>query len=213
MAGIDHTIICFHNGKLMRSLYKSDDDSYESAIPFEYSRDAELLGVDIKKKENIPVIFTLSRFRQWLAKHLLDNPPAEYTGYFHKDDIQIFTYESESYNVIFYLQGNESYVMLGGYGHYMNPYTHFYERGYGEEFERRMAKECFEWLFSHVFEDCARTWFDGTISKEETDLMKLEKRFHYKSYWDMTKEEREMYYMRGKMIEYDDQPWMDKKEG
>ena len=43
--------------------------------------------------------------------------------------------------------------------------------------------------------------------------MKLEKRFHYKSYWDMTKEEREMYYMRGKMIEYDDQPWMDKKEG
>lgn len=43
MAGIDHTIICFHNGRLMRSLYKSDGDSYESVIPFEYSKDAELV--------------------------------------------------------------------------------------------------------------------------------------------------------------------------
>ena len=54
MAGIDHTIICFHNGKLMRSLYKPDGDSYESAIPFEYSRDAELIKPKASIKKIIP---------------------------------------------------------------------------------------------------------------------------------------------------------------
>ena len=41
------------------------------------------------------------------------------------------------------MNGDESYVLLGGYGHWRNPYTHFFHRGYGEVFERQMGKECY----------------------------------------------------------------------
>ena len=46
MAGIDHTIIAFHNGKLMRNEVKVEVDQYTSLIPFQYTRDGELYGVD-----------------------------------------------------------------------------------------------------------------------------------------------------------------------
>lgn len=126
MAGIDHTIICFHNGKLMRSLYKPDGDSYESAIPFEYSRDAELIKPKASIKKIIPYECSTGRFRQWFGEHFMELLPREYIGYFHEDDIRIFTYQSENYNTIFYLKDDESYTMLGGYGHYDNVYTHFF---------------------------------------------------------------------------------------
>lgn len=159
MAGIDHTIICFHNGRLMRSLYKSDGDSYESVIPFEYSKDAELVKPKASIKKIIPYECSTGRFRQWFGEHFMELLPREYIGYFHEDGIRIFTYQSENYNAIFYLKDDESYVMLGGYGHYGNVYTHFFERGYGEKFERKMAKECYRWLFREVFPYCWSTMF------------------------------------------------------
>lgn len=203
MAGIDHTIICFHNGKLMRSLYKADDDSYESAIPFEYSRDAELIKPKVSTKKMIPYSCSTGRFRQWFGKHFMDLLPRKYIGYFHEDDIRIFTYQSENYNAIFYLKDDESYVMLGGYGHYDNVYTHFFERGYGQGLERKMAKECYRWLFEEVFSYCWSVIFKDRAHEDEADLFRLQKKFHYKNFWDMTREEREEDY-KHELIDYDD---------
>ena len=50
MAGIDHTIIAFHNGKLMRNEVKVEVDQYTSLIPFQYTRDGELYGVDLIRR-------------------------------------------------------------------------------------------------------------------------------------------------------------------
>lgn len=51
MAGIDHTIIAFHNGKLMRNEVKVEGDQYTSLIPFQYTRDGELYGVVFVKRK------------------------------------------------------------------------------------------------------------------------------------------------------------------
>lgn len=203
MAGADHTIICFHNGKLMRSLYKPDGDSYESVIPFEYSRDAELVKPKASIKKIIPYECSTGRFRQWFGEHFMELLPREYIGYFHEDGIRIFTYQSENYNAIFYLKDDESYVMLGGYGHYVNVYTHFYKCGYGESFERKMAKECYRWLFEKVFTPCWVYSFTKEDYKEGLDLFYFREKFHYKNFWDMTKEEREEDY-KHELMDYDE---------
>lgn len=203
MAGIDHTIICFHNGKLMRSLYKPDGDSYESVIPFEYSRDAELIKPKASIKKIIPYECSTGRFRKWFGEHFMELLPREYIGYFHEDNIRIFTYQSENYNTIFYLKDDESYTMLGGYGHYDNVYTHFFERGYGEKLERKMAKECYKWLFREVFPYCWSIIFKDRAYEDEADLFHLQEKFHYKDFWDMTREEREEDY-KHELMDYDD---------
>lgn len=48
----------------------------------------------------------------------------------------------------------DAYVIFGGYGHYTNPYLHFYHRGYGIQVERKMCKECYKWLMEHVLKEC-----------------------------------------------------------
>lgn len=60
MAGIDHTIIAFHNGKLMRNEVKVEVDQYTSLIPFQYTRDGELYGVDFDKKIEIPQYYSIT---------------------------------------------------------------------------------------------------------------------------------------------------------
>lgn len=160
MAGIDHTIICFHNGRLIRSLYKPAGDSYEPAIPFEYSRDAELIKPKASTKKMIPYSCSTGRFRQWFGKHFMDLLPRKYIGYFHEDGIRIFTYQSESYNAIFYLKDDESYVMLGGYGHYGNVYTHFLsvdmEKSLKEKWLRSVIGGCLERCFLIVGALCLK---------------------------------------------------------
>ena len=53
----------------------------------------------------------------------------------------------------FYVTKTDAYVVLGGYGHWKNVYTHFMHRGYGEEFEEKMASEAYHWLWNEVLED------------------------------------------------------------
>ena len=105
--------------------------------------------------------------------------------------------QPEDYNVTFYMNGDESYVLLGGYGHWRNPYTHFFHRGYGEVFERQMGKECYEWLCEDVLSD---------LVGNESDEAYLRRchRLRFKRYWDMNEEERAVY-LNTKLIDYDEE--------
>ena len=66
--------------------------------------------------------------------------------YIHHDSI------NQSY-ASFYVTKTDAYVVLGGYGHWKNVYTHFMHRGYGEEFEEKMASEAYHWLWNEVLKD------------------------------------------------------------
>ena len=195
MAGIDHTVICFHNGRLMRSLIeeKGVGDAWVSLVPFEYSRDAEPRNIAFNERNEVSVVYSHNRLVQWIAEKFCDFLPREYVSYYCKDDVEIIAYEEGSYNVIFYAAGTESYVMLGGYGHFNNPYTHFYRRGYGEEFERRMAKECYEWLFEHVL-SFALGWIHAFDQENGREVyQRLCQKLHFKEFWSMDAEEQEQY--------------------
>ena len=49
MAGVDHTIIAYKNGKLLKNPYSFDEnDKYVSNIPFSYDRDGRIFGYDMQ---------------------------------------------------------------------------------------------------------------------------------------------------------------------
>lgn len=114
MAGIDHTIIAFHNGKLMRNEVKVEVDQYTSLIPFQYTRDGELYGVDFDKKIEIPQYYSDNKLGDWIIRKLGTLIDKEYAYFYRKDEEEILVYKSEDYNVTFYMNGDESYVLLGG---------------------------------------------------------------------------------------------------
>ena len=66
-----------------------------------------------------------------------------------------------------------------------------------------MAKEGYRWLFREVFPYCWSTMFKDRTYEDEADLFRLQKKFHYKDFWDMTKEEREEDY-KHELMDYDD---------
>ena len=199
MAGVDHTIICFHNGKLMRSLSKEVDGKFESLIPFQFNRDAVLLNVYYDQKTI--VTFSNNWLMRWIERKFADALSRERVGYLRNKCMEVITYQSEDFNVIFYLSGNETYVMLGGYGHYNNPYTHFYHRGYGEEFERKMAKECYEWLFEKIL-PVSVDWIPRFTGNHENEYQRLCRAFGFKIFWDMDREEQARY-LNKPMIDLD----------
>lgn len=204
MAGMDHTIIAFHNGKLMRHEGNFAGDQYISLIPFKYTRDGEIYGVEFDKKIEIPQYYSKFKIGDWLIRKLGVYLDQEYAYFYRKDDVEILVYKSEEYNATFYMDGDESYVLLGGYGHWRNPYTHFYHRGFGESFERQMAKECYEWLCERVLQDIITQNDDYFVGIEtEESYQRLCKRLRFKRYWDMDEEERQEY-LNTKMMEYDD---------
>lgn len=77
-------------------------------------------------------------------------------GYLKDDNKEVIVVITEHYNATFYFTKDDSYVLLGGYGHHANPYTHFYHRGYGKQFERKMCRECYNWLCERVLEGALR---------------------------------------------------------
>lgn len=199
MAGVDHTIICFHNGKLMRSLSKEVDGKFESLIPFQFNRDAVLLNVHYDQ-ETI-VTSSNNRFMRWIERKFADALSRERVGYLHNEYMEIITYQTEDFNVIFYLAGDQTYVMLGGYGHYNNPYTHFYDRGYGEEFERKLAKECYEWIFDRILSFVV-DWVPSFNGNYEDECLRLCQAFGFKNFYDMDREEQQRY-LDNPMIDLD----------
>ena len=209
MAGVDHTIIAYKNGKLLKNPYSFDEnDKYVSNIPFSYDRDGRIFGYDMNTH--------MAGKEGWLAKVLkkcLDKlSPFCYdfavdkVSYYVNGTTEIFLYEGEHFNVTIYMSGEDSYVLFGGYGHYAMPYTHFYHRGYGEDFERAMAAECYEYICEDVLKDmislvpCLN---EGEyFGNEEHQLKRIQGRLRFKSYWDMTREEREAYHNRDKRMPY-----------
>lgn len=194
MAGIDHTIIAFHNGMLMENtaFYKFNTnpelDEVKEFLPFTTNRDGFIRMEDenfdlvlpnygvYQKPLHLPknkrywikvFLWNLEnkKFKKQFEKNPL-NPPENYKiRYYYKTigsedeqeykQIFVYTNEDEEYNITFYFdyKTNDSYVVLGGYGHHRNPYLHFYERGYGREFERKMATECYAWICDEIFKE------------------------------------------------------------
>ena len=152
MAYIDHTIIAFKNGTLLRKLC-ARNCSGESVplIPFSYSMDGEIRGYEMLVYDTLPGGHGLKA----IAKRLFGRRFLHKNSYaFYADrDVEIISVKTPDYCATFYLDWHNTYIMLGGYGHHKNPYTHFYNRGYGEAFERKMALECYCWLCGDVLSD------------------------------------------------------------
>lgn len=92
--------------------------------------------------------------------------------YFYRDDLR------ETY-VSFYKDSEDTYVLLGGYGHLENPYTHFMHRGYGDEFESKMAAEAYQWLCMDILRVVGESIY-GIWGVTSEWLTKKREEFHYK---------------------------------
>lgn len=152
----------------------------------------------------------------WKAAEKYPDQDFENIVYWYKDGKKlIITQHTEDYCLTFYfkLDTKDSWVVLGGYGHYTNPYTHFYHRGYGEEFEKKMTYEAYNWVCEKLLPDLLDYCFRETLMEDEkhymgeeyTDYYKaLANMLRFKNYWSMveTDEEREEYFNTDSM-EYD----------
>lgn len=181
MAAIDYTTIIFHNGKLKRNQYEwRDGDDPINLLPFEFNRLGRL-------------DFTYADYMHLDTPYINENEKV-----FHLEDdkthAELICYESDNYNVIYYISPDkdDTYVILGGYGHYLNPYTHFYERGLPDEVERMLMNECYEWLMEDVLNNIVDiiTNYDFDTDRIVEEYHKI---FNYKTYWDLSKEEQKEY--------------------
>ena len=105
-------------------------------------------------------------------------------GVWRSGDVEIYFYRNipGSTYVSFYKDSTDTYVLLGGYGHLKNPYTHFMQRGYGDEFESKMAAEAYQWLCRDVLRAVADNIFD-TWDEANTWFVKTREDFNYKLDW------------------------------
>lgn len=239
MANLDHTCICFHKNKLMKTIYDCDTEEFINEfgspdfkftnekyyLPFKITRDGEYIFSKEEYKQVVimPCDFTWLPWkmtkRKWhklnkkFERYLHDTnkrPHAfdEYIELYDDGKIFIVVYHTPNYNVTIYSgkTPDDVYAIVGGYGHYKNPFTHFYNRGYGSQVERKMCKECFDWIFENVLETIEThlnfyEYLDDPTSKYKLDVKAIREAFGYKSYWDMTNTERN--HIR-QMVDYDD---------
>lgn len=195
MAGIDHTIIAFKNGKLLKEMGYFEDDKLERwvpNVPFDYNRDGVIRNIKFDGGYEYPKSYHNNKIINRIMTGMLGPIQREHWRWYKDDEKEIILFEGNDYNVTYYFDKDDTYVLLGGYGHYANPYTHFYKRGYGEAFELKMARECYEWLCEDVLIDYVYSRF-GFESHVEV-LSELRSKLRFKTYWDMNKEEREHYY-------------------
>lgn len=261
MAGIDHTIIYFHNGMLMKDIdhwdwLKRDTtcetlDSkvhitdeivdttneisllpfYTNLLPFYTTRDGLFTKDGIVELKDMNRIFPNIRFNNkrketrvirawdknsWKTEEKYPKLDFKNRVYWYKDlNKLIITQHTENYCVTFYfkLDTKDSWVAFGGYGHYCNPYTHFYCRGYGEEFEKKMALELYRWIcediLTNLLDYCLKETLEEDseyfIGAEYTQYYKtLAEILRFKHYYSMcnTKEDQEEYFRKDSM-EYD----------
>ena len=171
MAGMDYSQIVFNNGK-----HWVDKTGWTKDITSDYR--VFIIGKygDIERivsKSNINDLSKRSLFRKYRLNHRVDfeqysvgsndelyenvRPQREvfYGEYEHIKYYEI-DYNMEGYRCFFMWDdfGNH-YAWVGGYGHHGNPYLHFYQRGYGKEFEKQMVAECYNWLMTTVLNDLA----------------------------------------------------------
>lgn len=128
------------------------------------------------------------QYEKALTTYSVDMPENYRTryGYLKDNEKEVIVVITEHYNATFYFTKDDAYVLLGGYGHYANPYTHFYERGYGKQFERKMCRECYNWLCEEVLEEALRE-IDGLESsqyEDNSDYNRLLKRLNHVHWLD-----------------------------
>lgn len=179
MAAIDHTDIVFKNGKYMKSTYHyNENDEYVSDLPFEYGRDGNIHTINgkyiyddiiwyrdeydrlyerkgIKKIYNRWNLGSIVNRLNWVF-HRMDHvcyrkEVGIWKGWNHK--LYIYHDPLKQSYASFYTDGTDTYVVLAGYGHHENVYTHFMARGYGDEFEEKMAAEAYHWLCGEVLRE------------------------------------------------------------
>ena len=152
----------------------------------------------------------------WKAEKKYPDQDFENIVYWYKDDKKlIITQYTEDYCLTFYfkLDTKDSWVVLGGYGHYANPFTHFYHRDYGEEFEKKMAREAYIWVCERLLPDLLDYCISETLKEDQKYYMGAEYTQYYKAlaemlrfkhYWSMceTEEDKEEYFRESGM-EYD----------
>lgn len=145
--------------------------------------------------------------------------------YWYKDDCKIIiTQYTKDYCLTFYfkLDTEDSWVVLGGYGHNCNPYTHFYHRGYGEEFEKKMALEAYQWICGELLPELLDWCFSVIITEDTMCLIGAEHTEYYKSlaeilrfkhYWSMchTDEDRNEY-LHKESMQYDPESIFEESE-
>lgn len=176
MAAIDHTDIVFKNGKWMKTTYYiNENDEYINLLPFEYGRDGNIHTINGKyiyddvvwyrdeydrlyERKGIKKIYNrfniasiLNRFN-WIFRRMDHVCYRQEVGMYGHGGTELYIYHdplNRSY-ASFYTDGIDTYIVLAGYGHHANVYTHFMARGYGDEFEEKMAKEAYEWLCKDV---------------------------------------------------------------
>lgn len=121
---------------------------------------------------------------QWKLHIMKRSCYAQEVGVWKSGDVEIYFYRNipGSTYVSFYKDSKDTYVLLGGYGHHKNPYTHFMHRGYGDEFESKMAAEAYQWLCRDVLRAVADNIFD-TLDEANTWFVKTREDFNYKLDW------------------------------
>lgn len=209
-----------------------DTANYVELLPFDTTRDGLFTDdatVNIKDMNRIfpDVWFNGNKRKEarvlkawdknsWKTENKYPKLDFENRVYWYKDlNKLIITQHTADYCLTFYfkLDTKDSWAVLGGYGHYNNPYTHFYHRGYGEEFEKKMAYEAYRWVCGDLLPDLLDWCFRETINEDPESCMGTEHTTYYKAladmlrfknYWSMlnTEEEREEYYNTDS-IEYD----------
>lgn len=192
MAAIDYTQIIFHNGKLKREQYKElDNGEYINTVPFEFDR---LGRLNFDDGENVYTSLVDGCFLEDIGAgyHLINS----------QSTAELICFETHRYNVIYYINRSkeETYIVLGGYGHYMNPYIHFYNRGLPNEVERMLMSECYEWLMEDILNEVVDILTDYSFEAEDV-VKEYQKSFNYETYSDLYNAGREEEYVKFKPIE------------
>lgn len=223
MAAADHTCIIFKNGNYIPvyETYSYDEvtDEYNYFLPFEYGRDGDIRyvnGIPVWDQlkwhhDEYDAVYERDGWRDWCT--VRKTPYGIWSwlkyklhfmrrvcykrevGIWTKDNYKVYIYHdapNQSY-VSYYTDGTDSYVIIGGYGHWKNVYTHFMCRGYGDEFEEKMAEEAFWWACDDLLVKLVEVYSTGNVFEQDEDVNRLRAMFMPKEiyyerypygYWD-----------------------------
>lgn len=72
-------------------------------------------------------------------------------------EVHIYHDPTKQSYVSFYKDSSDTYVVIGGYGHWENVYAHFMHRGYGDEFEKEMSVEAYHWACDKILKEISES--------------------------------------------------------